>query len=352
MANKTSAHVQPNASANGRLAAATAALSPSASAAQQQQQQQQPATTTTTNSSKKAKKKKAKRAAQAAAASAGGGLDGQDNPLVGGGPSQDDFYDDEDDLPELETPVSVLPASSFPYPPGGYPTSGLDGAMGAAFGGVVSGLDYSASGLSPSAHADLVNTATELYRRMEDPSFGETEEYWTSLPSHLRNFIRNALPISPSGAFPSLPPHAASPGGANVGLNAAQTRSSGQQQQQLQGSDGVGVAGGGGRPANTTMLAMAQQIVSAAHAGARNGSVLPPNAILPPGAFDPASLDFAFQPHPDHHHHLLPLDAHHHHPSDGGQYARNGSHGHGGYVTSAGVVMLDERDPEEYDRCV
>lgn len=77
-----------------------------------------------------------------------------------------DEYDEDEDLPQLETPTS-LPAN-FPYPPGGYPTgvaaaATLNGAFGSV-GGVMSGLDYSASGLSPSAHNDLVQTASELYR--------------------------------------------------------------------------------------------------------------------------------------------------------------------------------------------
>jgi len=214
----------------------------------------------------------------------------------------------------------------------------MNGAMGAAFGGVMSGLDYSASGLSPSAHADLVNTATELYRRMEDPSFGETEEYWTSLPSHLRNFIRNALPMSTSGAFPPLPPnpngqhHHPSSSNPNNILPLPNTNS------RLPNG-----ASDGSRPANNTMLAMAQQIVSAAHAGARGGT-MSANAVLPPGSFDPSSLDFAFQPHPDH-----GMER-----QGGARGGANGGQG-GGYVTGAavgGVVMLDERSQEEYDRSV
>ena len=288
--------------------------------------------------SKKKKKKAAKRAAQQAA---GGGQ--ATLPPLGGqigfdGAGQEGYDDDLDDLPALEHPVS-LPAN-FPYPPGvvgGYPSAGavMNGAMGAAFGGVMSGLDYSASGLSPSAHADLVNTATELYRRMEDPSFGETEEYWTSLPSHLRNFIRNALPMSTSGAFPPLPPNR--PNGHHPGnTNPDNTLPLPNTNQRLANGQADGT-----RPANNTMLAMAQQIVSAAHAGARGGTMTA-NAVLPPGSFDPSSLDFAFQPHPDH-----GMER------QGGQRGGvNGGQG-GGYVTGAavgGVVMLDERSQEEYDR--
>lgn len=289
--------------------------------------------------SKKKKKKAAKRAAQQ------GQQGGQPNLALGGqigfdGAGQEGYDGSEDDLPALEHPVS-LPAN-FPYPPGvvgGYPSAGavMNGAMGAAFGGVMSGLDYSASGLSPSAHADLVNTATELYRRMEDPSFGETEEYWTSLPSHLRNFIRNALPMSTSGAFPPLPPNRP---------NGHHPQSNNQDNVLPLPNSNARLPNGqadGARPANNTMLAMAQQIVSAAHAGARGGTMTA-NAVLPPGSFDPSSLDFAFQPHPDH-----GMER------QGGQRGGvNGGQG-GGYVTGAavgGVVMLDERSQEEYDRYV
>lgn len=68
------------------------------------------------------------------------------------------------------------------------------------------------------------------------------------------------------------------------------------------------------------------------------------NAVLPPGSFDPSSLDFAFQPHPDH-----GMER-----QGGARGGANGGQG-GGYVTGAtvgGVVMLDERSQEEYDRSV
>ncbi len=45
-------------------------------------------------------------------------------------------------------------------------------------------------------HKELLDTAEELYRRMEDPQFASDDAYWTSLPIHLRNFIRNALPLA------------------------------------------------------------------------------------------------------------------------------------------------------------
>lgn len=42
---------------------------------------------------------------------------------------------------------------------------------------------------------DLIQTANELYRRMADPKFASDDAYWTSLPPHIRNFIREAVPF-------------------------------------------------------------------------------------------------------------------------------------------------------------
>ena len=44
---------------------------------------------------------------------------------------------------------------------------------------------------------DLLATASDLYRRIEaDPgALSDDDAYWTSLPAHLRTFIRNALPL-------------------------------------------------------------------------------------------------------------------------------------------------------------
>jgi hypothetical protein len=176
--------------------------------------------------------------------------------------------------------------------------------------------------------------------RMEDPSFGETEEYWTSLPSHLRNFIRNALPITPSGTSFPLPSNP------NANPNSP-----------LRNNGTTSDPNRIDRPAQNTMLAMAQQIVSAAHAGARGGT-LTANAVLPPGSFDPSSLDFAFQPHPDHgmerqHHHHQQQTRSQGHPGGGGQGGGQ-QQPNGAYLAGAavgGVVMLDDPNLEEYDRC-
>ncbi|WFD31532.1 Stress response protein nst1 [Malassezia sp. CBS 17886] len=62
--------------------------------------------------------------------------------------------------------------------------------------------------------ADLIATASDLYRRFEADPAGDPEDeaYWASLPPHLRTFIRNALPIDTrDGVAPDVdvaPPHA------------------------------------------------------------------------------------------------------------------------------------------------
>ncbi|WFC99961.1 Stress response protein nst1 [Malassezia yamatoensis] len=62
--------------------------------------------------------------------------------------------------------------------------------------------------------ADVLATASDLYRRIEADPVGlpDDEAYWTSLPAHLRTFIRNALPLghlAEPGANPNaLPRHA------------------------------------------------------------------------------------------------------------------------------------------------
>jgi hypothetical protein len=317
MANKTTPRQTP---------AQPVAPSAAVPAAAQQQQQQQPPSA----NAKKNKKKKAKKAAAAAAA----GQQPNVAPADGGDgyDSEGYHYEDDEDLPALENAPGITFTNDFPYPPAsGYgaganaaaaAAAAMNGAMGAAFGGMLNGLDYPASGLSPSAHADLVNTATELYRRMEDPTFGETEEYWTSLPSHLRNFIRNALPIAPSGAFGS-PPQAV-PRATN-------------------GTDHHRSVSPLPQPNSNTMLAMAQQIVSAAHANAK-GVMGQANGVgMPP--FDPAALDFAFQPHPDYDLRAQIPGR----PLATGQMPRQPNYMPGPPV--GGVIMLDDRDQDEYDRC-
>lgn len=150
-------------------------------------------------------------------------------------------------------------------------------------------------------HQDLLNTANELYRRMEDPGFAQDDAYWTSLPIHLRNFIRNALPLA---------------GNVSAGSGV------------LPG--GVHAAGG-----QRAMYALAQQIVSAANTGMGIGAAaaamagsssstpvtttsmtapaappmslddlatMPPEAMMayPPTGTTPDPRQYGFYTHPDH----------------------------------------------------
>lgn len=87
---------------------------------------------------------------------------------------------------------------------------------------------------------------------MSEPSFGSDDAYWSSLPAHLRNFIRNALPLA--------------------GNLAVQGNGSGV----LPG----GVTGAGGQ---RSMYAMAQNIVSTAGGALRSsGGSAMPLSTLPP----------------------------------------------------------------------
>ncbi|WVR04309.1 hypothetical protein IAU60_001309 [Kwoniella sp. DSM 27419] len=47
-------------------------------------------------------------------------------------------------------------------------------------------------------HDDLISAANELYKRMADPEFGADDAYWSSLPPHIRQFIRDAVPFTGS----------------------------------------------------------------------------------------------------------------------------------------------------------
>lgn len=92
------------------------------------------------------------------------------------------------------------------FPPGAH--NGYSGHQSQSF--PLPFLDYTVSpynqhphpfaNLPPSVNItneDLIQTANELYRRMADPKFASDDAYWSSLPAHIRNFIREAVPFSP-----------------------------------------------------------------------------------------------------------------------------------------------------------
>jgi len=104
------------------------------------------------------------------------------------------------------------------------------------------------TGLPPSfniTHEDLIHTANELYRRMADPEFGNDDAYWSSLPSHLRQFIRDAVP------FTNPPPSAPN------GLNNSQRALYAMAQQIVSAASqgmGLGQGAGAGLMANVTAV--------------------------------------------------------------------------------------------------
>lgn len=167
-------------------------------------------------------------------------------PLPGG--AQGPYgYPDFDSIPPLEPTVPTHAHSqhtaSFPLPfPFDFPAPSGEHGVG---GGLGDFLNTPLAGLSAPAsfnitHDDLLSTANELYRRMAEPEFGSDDAYWSSLPSHLRQFIRDAVPFN--GA---LAPQA-----------------NGQTNGQQPGGGPGGAAAG-----QRAMYAMAQQIVNAASQG-------------------------------------------------------------------------------------
>jgi hypothetical protein len=74
----------------------------------------------------------------------------------------------------------------------------------------------------PQAQQDLNITAEALYNRMGDASFASDDIYWASLPTHLRQFIRNALPLAgnlpQSGSQPGILPGGVQSAGGQVAM--------------------------------------------------------------------------------------------------------------------------------------
>ncbi|KZT21322.1 hypothetical protein NEOLEDRAFT_763368 [Neolentinus lepideus HHB14362 ss-1] len=104
--------------------------------------------------------------------------------------SHEEYDYDESPLPELE-------------PAMGSPRTGLSPELESVHLSTTASLSASAAAarLNPAdfAQAELVATANELYRRMDaDPHGGipEDDEYWDSLPAHIRNFAQALYAIA------------------------------------------------------------------------------------------------------------------------------------------------------------
>uniref|UniRef100_V5E6S9 Stress response protein NST1 n=2 Tax=Kalmanozyma brasiliensis (strain GHG001) TaxID=1365824 RepID=V5E6S9_KALBG len=120
------------------------------------------------------------------------------------------------------------------------------------------------------AQAQLLAAASELYRRIEGDAQGipDDDAYWTSLPAHLRTFIRNALPL---GQFPPAAQAALNENAQDPANRHASTQA---------------------------MIAVAQQLAQAAHASQRHLQQFPPGTHpYPPLPFDASIFaDLALQP--------------------------------------------------------
>lgn len=126
-------------------------------------------------SSKKKKKKKGK----------GKAVDEYATPLFEEYDVEEDDthpYDAAEDGARLELHPDLQP---IPYPGGEYLPSNTPLSQSAA---AAARLNATAA-----AQAELLATANDLYRRMDaDPQGGiaDDDEYWASLPAHIRNFVR------------------------------------------------------------------------------------------------------------------------------------------------------------------
>ena len=98
-------------------------------------------------------------------------------------------FDEYSQLPQLTANGTAPFQLPFPFDYSGVAGGGGGQLNGGGVGGVVPG------GFTIT-NDDLVQTANELYRRMADPNFGNEDPYWSSLPPHLRQFVREAIPFS------------------------------------------------------------------------------------------------------------------------------------------------------------
>lgn len=99
-------------------------------------------------------------------------------------------YYDEADVPVTNghDPHSL----PFPFDYSSLPPPLTQPPYGSAFTQIASSFNIT--------HEDLFSTAAELYKRMGDSNFGSDDPYWSNLAPHVKQFIRQAMPFSGSGA--------------------------------------------------------------------------------------------------------------------------------------------------------
>lgn len=106
-------------------------------------------------------------------------------------PATPSFADDDDDLPQLE------PVTSPPNPgsPRSIHRTGLSPELESVHLSTTASLSASAAAAArlnatAAAQAELLATANDLYRRMDTDSIPDEDDYWSSLPSHIKNFVK------------------------------------------------------------------------------------------------------------------------------------------------------------------
>ncbi|WWD21946.1 stress response protein NST1 [Kwoniella shandongensis] len=93
-------------------------------------------------------------------------------------------YDNNAYYDEVDVPINHQNAFAGSY--------SIDYNLSLQNGGALAGL----SAPFNITHDDLISAANELYKRMADPEFGADDAYWSSLPPHIRQFIRDAVPFT------------------------------------------------------------------------------------------------------------------------------------------------------------
>ena len=279
--------------------------------------------------SKKAKKKAQQRAKQAAAASNqpphsanatvnANAHSGAGNKAPGGHQQDDDDDVDDDELPGLEA------IDSFPMQaPALSPSGASVNAAAANLQSVASaaGSALSAATMLPHAtQSELLATANDLYRQIESaaaaalagapggpngslarglPGADEAvdDAYWLSLPSHLRSFIKNALPIAAglstgNGTGGTVTAAQANAAAQALNLTPEQMHQAAQQLAQVVQSTGwaalgVNPPGGNAGGARTTTTSNSQ--------GINGTTTTTTTTTIPLGSFT-----LPLHPHPDH----------------------------------------------------